>query len=223
MSPGRADPFFLMKCACFQSLPNFLIQAGNKIIQLKEERTLMSRFLIAARKRPELDLEEAIGNYEFSVVPKSLFATDGSPLPSTDKSNVMKEIELLIEQPEVRDDDNEGTPDEPNQNDSNIFEAADGKVGILDGMALVNRLKIDGDVKTWKVSAVCDYLSYCFLLMKLKIKISFTKNICPFFQWIRPSPSGSITITKLLLQQLYSSKISIHFLCRILLLSLLNL
>ena len=29
---------------------------GNKIIQLKEERTLLSRFLLSARKRPELDL-----------------------------------------------------------------------------------------------------------------------------------------------------------------------
>ncbi|MEO0684395.1 MAG: hypothetical protein AAFY76_04920 [Cyanobacteria bacterium J06649_11] len=32
-----------------------------------------TRFLIAARKRPELELEETIGNYEFLVVPKSLF------------------------------------------------------------------------------------------------------------------------------------------------------
>ena len=51
-------------------------KVGEKIVQLKEERTLLSRFLIAARKRPELELEETIGNYEFSVVPKSMFAQD---------------------------------------------------------------------------------------------------------------------------------------------------
>ena len=46
---------------------------GDKIIQLKEERTLLSRFLLSARKCPELDLEECIGSFEFSVVPKSMF------------------------------------------------------------------------------------------------------------------------------------------------------
>ena len=42
---------------------------GEKVIQLREERTLLSRFLIAVRKRTEFDLEETIGNYEFSVYP----------------------------------------------------------------------------------------------------------------------------------------------------------
>ena len=51
----------------------FKSKAGDKLVQLKEEKTLMSRFLITARKRPELDLEHCIGNFEFSVVPKSLF------------------------------------------------------------------------------------------------------------------------------------------------------
>ena len=40
----------------------------GKVIQLKEEKTLLSRFLITARKRPELDLEYSLGNFEFAVV-----------------------------------------------------------------------------------------------------------------------------------------------------------
>ena len=57
----------------------------GKVIQLKEEKSLFSRFLITSRKRPELDLEDCLGNFEFSVVPKALFSTDGEPLLSTGK------------------------------------------------------------------------------------------------------------------------------------------
>jgi hypothetical protein len=70
-------------------------KVGEKVVQLKEEKTLLTRFLIAARKRPELDLEHCIGNFEFSVVPKSLFTSDGQPLMCTDKSVVIHQIESL--------------------------------------------------------------------------------------------------------------------------------
>ena len=66
---------------------------GDKIVQLKEERTLLSRFLLSA-KRPEVDLEECIGN-EFSVVPKLLFTQDGQSLLTSDKSKVLHEIENM--------------------------------------------------------------------------------------------------------------------------------
>ena len=79
----------LKKC----KLPTFKNQGKKitkivekKLVQLKEERTLLSRFLKTARKRPEIDIEESIGNYEFSVVPKSMFTDDGEPLLSSDKA-----------------------------------------------------------------------------------------------------------------------------------------
>ena len=60
-------------------------KTGEKLVQLKEERTLL--FLITGRKRPELDLEGSTGNYEFAVVPKSIFTPDGQPLHSFNKAN----------------------------------------------------------------------------------------------------------------------------------------
>ena len=66
---------------------------GEKVIQLREERTLLSRFLIAVRKQTEFDLEETIGNYEFSVVPKSMSGQDGEPLLSSDKAKILHAIE----------------------------------------------------------------------------------------------------------------------------------
>ena len=70
----------------------------GKLFQLSEEKNLVSKFLIAARNRPELELEHYIGNFEFSVVPKSLFTSDGMPLACNDKSSL--QIKSLISIPQ---------------------------------------------------------------------------------------------------------------------------
>ena len=41
------------------------IHLQNKVVQLTEECTLLSRFLITARKRPEIDLEEVLVTTNF--------------------------------------------------------------------------------------------------------------------------------------------------------------
>ena len=41
---------------------------NNKDVHLKEDKNLMPKFLITARKRQQLELEECLGNYEFCVV-----------------------------------------------------------------------------------------------------------------------------------------------------------
>lgn len=71
------------------------VRVGDKIIKLREERELLSRFLIIQRSRPELvpKLEETIGEYEMSVVPRSLCAVDGSLYVPTDKASLMHAIE----------------------------------------------------------------------------------------------------------------------------------
>ena len=51
---------------------SFKSAINNKEVHLKEEKNLMARFLITACKRPQLELEECLGNYEFCAVPKSL-------------------------------------------------------------------------------------------------------------------------------------------------------
>ena len=71
------------------------VKNGDKVMKLKEERGLLQRFLIAARCRPQLDLKECIATYEFGIIPRSLFSTDGSLLLPTDKSKIMKGLEEL--------------------------------------------------------------------------------------------------------------------------------
>ena len=55
---------------------------------IKEERKLINRILKASRSRTENDLPNILGKYEFSVVPLSLFAPDGSIYYGKDKSSI---------------------------------------------------------------------------------------------------------------------------------------
>ena len=74
-------------------LPTFIcnnvqlkIHVNDQCLTLKEERKLMSRFVIAARCRPDIDLPGYFGMYEFSVVLKSLFTTDAKLQKSSNKA-----------------------------------------------------------------------------------------------------------------------------------------
>ena len=119
---------------------NFHYQVGDKIVQLKEERTLLSWFLITACKHPELDLQEASGNYEFSVVPRSLFTQDGQPLHSSDKAKIIHKIKAIA------------VGSNPN------FTAFESPTIIINGMALVDKVHKDSNVKTWEVITSLSFL-----------------------------------------------------------------
>ena len=97
----------------------------------------MSRFLITARKRPELELERCIGDCEFSVVPKSLFTEDGLPLACKDTFTVMNILENL------------GNLEVQLLGDVPYKSAI-----IIDGMAVVNEAVKDNSMKTCKVRVV---------------------------------------------------------------------
>lgn len=60
----------------------------DKIIELKEGRCL-ARLMVICKSRPEIDINEAVGVYELSVVPRSMFAADGNRLHCSAKSALM--------------------------------------------------------------------------------------------------------------------------------------
>ena len=45
----------------------------------------MSRLIVAARSRPEIDKIKYLGDHQFLVVPKSLFPDDGKLVPTKGK------------------------------------------------------------------------------------------------------------------------------------------
>ena len=71
------------------------LSAGDKVVELQEDRSLFARMMVVCKSRPEINLKEAIGQYEFSVVPRSLFAADGTMHHCSMKSSLMTIIEKL--------------------------------------------------------------------------------------------------------------------------------
>ena len=67
---------------------------GNKTIKLREDRAFYRKCLIIAQNRPELlvKMPELIGNYEMSIIPRSVFSPDGFPLLCVDKASLMTHI-----------------------------------------------------------------------------------------------------------------------------------
>ena len=125
------DPMVNRKLPIFaETMKKVNVKVNNKVVQLKEEKKLMTKFIIASRKREDIDLPYYFGTNEFSVIPRSLFRPDGTMLLDTDKSTVMHEIEKAIES------------DRGNNVDLNILETNSvPKFVIFDGIiALVNKI-----------------------------------------------------------------------------------
>ena len=61
---------------------------NDKIVKIKEESSLITRFLIMSRQRKEIDIKRIIGSYELSFVPPALFLQDGMPHRCLDKHKV---------------------------------------------------------------------------------------------------------------------------------------
>ena len=57
----------------------------------------MTRFAIASKARPEINLEAILGKHEFYVVSKSMFSADGMSLHCTDKYMLLSSLEDHVE------------------------------------------------------------------------------------------------------------------------------
>jgi hypothetical protein len=101
------------------------LKDGDKIVELKEDRALFARMLVVSKSR-DTDLKQVVGTYELSVVPRALFAADGSMLHATSKSDLMSILEGLPEDIQVL----EGDPKYDTPADSICK-----RVAVVDGMA----------------------------------------------------------------------------------------
>ena len=116
------------------------VKAAGKIIVLKEDRSLFARMMVVCKSRPEINMKDAIGLHEFSVVPRSLFAADGTMFHCTNKSQLMFILEALPgDQPAETANTQEAGVDVQGRHRV--------RVDIVDGMAEVQSLKKTDDVK----------------------------------------------------------------------------
>ena len=61
----------------------------GQLVSIKQERKLLSRLVVAAKSRPEFNVKDCTGNYEFNVAPPSNFHPDGSMIMSSAKHQVV--------------------------------------------------------------------------------------------------------------------------------------
>ena len=52
------------------------LKVADQVVKLKSERSLFARLIVVAKSRPEIDIKDCIGKFEFTTFPRSLF--DGS-------------------------------------------------------------------------------------------------------------------------------------------------
>lgn len=52
------------------------VTVNKELVNLKAERKLLSRFVVTICSRPRIDLYYYLGEFELSVVPRSLFTLD---------------------------------------------------------------------------------------------------------------------------------------------------
>jgi hypothetical protein len=115
------------------------VNLGQKVMELKEDRNIFARLLLVSKSRPEINLEEAVGCHELSVVPRSMFAADGEMLHCHTKSNLMAILESLPHSIDTGADT--GTahdrelPMETSQEMDQVL-----RVAVVDGMAEVQSM-----------------------------------------------------------------------------------
>ena len=105
------------------------VKAADKVLELKEDRSLFARLMMVCKSRPEVDIKEAVGVYGFSVVPKSLFAADGTMLHCSCKSALTHILEKLL-----KPESTSGATSDADPSDVQVT------VPVVDGMAEVQSL-----------------------------------------------------------------------------------
>ena len=114
-------------------------KSEDKIVELQEDRALFARLLVVSKAR-DIDLKQAVGTYEFSVVPRSLFASDGSLLHTTSKSDLMLILENLPKVEAVPQENNNQRVDQAGVN----YKC----VAVIDAMADLQTLDKPECIKT---------------------------------------------------------------------------
>ena len=113
------------------------LKIRDKSIDLKETKDLYGRLMILCKSSRDVDMRQVIGDYEFTLTPRSLFAPSGSLLLCTDKSKIIHALLELV-------------PENPSDNDPQAIHLSPvgveatpehcHRVAIIDGMVFVQKL-----------------------------------------------------------------------------------
>ena len=95
---------------------------------------MYGRLMVLARSSRDINQKDAIGNHEFTLTPRALFAPDGTILPCLDKSKLIHLLNKLAaaETPQEDQQPEDGISTTPN--------APSRKTALVDGMVLLQKM-----------------------------------------------------------------------------------
>ena len=111
------------------------VKIHDHSVDLKETKNLYGCLMILTRSNRDIDQKNAVGNYEFTLTPRALFAPDGSMLACTDKSKLIHDLEKL---PSTVDTIKYTKVMTSNEQDDPILTSP--KIAIVNGMVLVQKM-----------------------------------------------------------------------------------
>ncbi|KAK5912068.1 hypothetical protein CesoFtcFv8_001978 [Champsocephalus esox] len=124
------------------------VKLRDNTVDLKESKDLSVRLMVLARSNRDINQKEAIGNYEFTITPRALFASNGTILPCHDKSKLISLLEKLTRE-DVPHEDHQlpqtGSTTHQDAMDTGFIDTTSTdqpsrKIALVDGMVLVQRL-----------------------------------------------------------------------------------
>jgi hypothetical protein len=116
------------------------VRIRDKAVDLKETKDLYARLMILAKSSRDIDLKYSIGNFEFTLTPRALFAPCGSVLQCTDKSKLIK---LLTDLPQTESTEDSlllGATEATAVATAVATKESSRRIAVVDGMVLVQKL-----------------------------------------------------------------------------------
>ena len=133
------------------------LKGSSGHVEMKATNSLFARMLIIAKSNRQIDLEDVISNHEFTQINTILMNSDGSLIPSTDKSDLIHILEGLV----VPDDDLvDGLSAQIDEDHSDTYLVIDGMSVVHELMSVIQfpTCKALADVFTNTIAARCkDY------------------------------------------------------------------
>ena len=94
--------------------------------------------MVLARSNRDIDQKQALGSYEFTLTPRSLFTPDGEVLPCSDKSKLMHSLQTMVTNNanhtmDLQEQTNSTAPTTSNEGHCQ-------QIAVVNGMVLVQKL-----------------------------------------------------------------------------------
>src|SRR6267154_1673699 len=156
------------------------VKLRDKTVDVRETKDLYGRLMFSARSNGDINQKEAIGNYEFTLTPRALFASDDTILPCQDKSKLISLLNKLATEETVLKDP------QPEDGMDTRSDAPIRKIALVDGMILLQKM-----AKKPAMILIVKDLSDCFNNRLISLTGNYDEIILVFDTYREDSLKGA--------------------------------